>query len=204
MSDFRQVGEHYRSGPLAELPKLLADWIRGGGATIIDKSGGDWEVRLGSPSGRAAGEIPQGALEIARNGMGDFLFLSPDQLGVLGETVFVYWHESSSVEVFDEIGRLIAPPSEGPSDSGQIFYHGSDAPVRLNDVVELRVCFLLRRVGVVTYVPGVSKKDVDMEHHGLTWVGIRTTRGEQVSEVVFPETSRLKKSVRLIRRGGVS
>ncbi len=195
--DSRQDGKP----PLAVLPKRFEDWIVAGGRIIVDEDGGDWEVEIGIPSGRPAKHVPSGSLEIAKDGFGDFLFLSPNELGVLGNRVFVYWHEGPSIEVFAEnIEVLIAPPFPAPSTHPPVFFYGSDLPVQLNDEVELRIWYLFKRVGVVTYVPGISEKDKKMEHSGLAWVGIRTNKGEQVS-VIVTEANTLEKDIKLIRRG---
>ncbi len=194
--------ERDRKSRAAALPKRFADWLASGGAVIEDDEGGDWEVRIEPPPSLSTKYLPPGSLEIASNGIGDFLFLSANDSGILGERVFVYWHEGPSVEIFaEDISRLIAPPAPIPSPHPPVLYHGSNVPVQLNDEVEFRFWYLFKRVGVVTYVPGTSPKNRDMEHHGLTWVGIRTTQGEYVSEVVFPETSTLRKGIKLIRRG---
>jgi len=199
MSDTREEDKKWR---LTGLPKPFADWLASGGAVIEDDEGDDWDVRIKRPSRLTAEYLPPGSLEIAANGVGDFLFLSPDASGFLGEKVSVYWHEGPSVEVLAEnIGQLIAPLAPTPSQLPPVLYHGSDLPVRLNDVVEFRFWHLFKRVGVVTYVPGISPKNRDMEHHRLTWVGIRTSQGECISEVVIPETTTLRKGIQLIRRG---
>lgn len=81
----------------------------------------------------------------------------------------------------------------------QVKYYQTNTPVQLGDVVQIRI-FFVRRQGVVTYVPGISKKRSALEYNGLTWVTIQEDRGSHLATVVDPDTGFLKK-VRFVRRG---
>ena len=72
--------------------------------------------------------------------------------------------------------------------------------VALGDRVSIRTWFK-NRSGIVVYLPGTSLFNPQMEHNGLTWVGIRLDGGGFVGTVVLYETGRLKKTVKLIARG---
>lgn len=82
----------------------------------------------------------------------------------------------------------------------QVKYYQTDTPVQLGDVVQIRI-FFARRQGVVTYVPGISKKRSTLEYNGLTWVAIQEDRGSHLATVVDPDTGFLKKKVIFVRRG---
>lgn len=87
--------------------------------------------------------------------------------------------------------------------SGFALYADGTTQVLPGDQVELRVWAHLfkKEQGVVNYVPGISKPHKEMEHGGLTWVGIRLGDGMVVGHLVDPKTKRLKKGIRFIRRG---
>jgi hypothetical protein len=53
----------------------------------------------------------------------------------------------------------------------------------------------------VIYVPGISARRADHEHHGLTWVGVSLPNGWAIGTIVLPETQRLQKGVRFLGRG---
>lgn len=72
--------------------------------------------------------------------------------------------------------------------------------VELGDRVCVRSWFK-DRLGTVVYLPGVSSLNPSMEYGGLSWVGIRLDGGGFVGSLVFPESGRLKKRVRLVARG---
>jgi len=79
-------------------------------------------------------------------------------------------------------------------------YFGTDTPVRLGDHVTIRRWF--RHIAArITYVPGLSRKNRDMEFNGLTWVCVQIPGGTRYGVVVDPDTSELKKSVVFVRRG---
>ena len=83
---------------------------------------------------------------------------------------------------------------------GEVRYSGSDEPVLPGDIVTTRVFFRRRKARVV-YVPGISKKRMSLEHHGLTWVGMQELTGPFLSALVNPRTGRLDRRVRLVARG---
>ena len=81
-----------------------------------------------------------------------------------------------------------------------VTYSDRVTPVQLGDHVETRVWWR-KRLGRVVYVPGISPKNAEMEHDGLTWVGIRLDGGEGfVSTVVDPEGRFLVKKEKLLKR----
>lgn len=77
--------------------------------------------------------------------------------------------------------------------------YSNDSDVMLGDHVETRD-FFRKVTGRVVYVPGISPKHPDMEHHGLVYVGIQVPSGPLLATLVNPETFRLKKKVRLLER----
>ena len=81
----------------------------------------------------------------------------------------------------------------------RVCYHDRTMPVLLGDRVQLRV-FLRRRMGQVTYVPGISAVNEELEYGGLTWVGIQIDNGPAVGKLVDPTTSSLEKAVRFVGR----
>jgi len=82
----------------------------------------------------------------------------------------------------------------------RVNYHNTAESVELGDIIQTRV-FFIRRQGVVTYVPGVSKKQNTLEYNGLSWVAIKDDRGSYMSALVDPDTGYLDKKIIFIRRG---
>lgn len=175
-----------------------------GSRRILETEHGQWEVQVCRPPREIERLVPSGAVVLANNGYGDFLFLQPgpESNDQLSPTTYVYWHEGPQVEVFSpDLQQLIDLP-EKPS-SAQAFY-ADGTPVMLDDRVELRVWVKLFRKlpGTVVYVPGLSKRWSQMEHGGLAWVGIRMNHGGTVvGSLIDPETKCLQKGVRLLGRG---
>lgn len=82
-------------------------------------------------------------------------------------------------------------------------YHNSDVEVLVGDHVEFKTWIAFWRgwiPGRVYYVPGRSPMNDELEHNGLTWVGIGYGNGEQTGIVVTPETQQLRRTVRFVRR----
>lgn len=71
-----------------------------------------------------------------------------------------------------------------------------------NDIVEYRrsILFWQWRKGKVSYVPGITKLNKQMEHNGLAWVGITGFDGTFRGVFVDPSTKVLKSTVRLLSR----
>jgi hypothetical protein len=55
-------------------------------------------------------------------------------------------------------------------------YFDGITEVRLGDRVMAKVWFLWKKRGRVVYLPGVSQKNGEFEHHGLRWVAIESDR----------------------------
>lgn len=181
----------------ANLPVPLTTFIENGKDTFHCDDG-DWKVEIKSGRADFLQIIPAEALIIATNGLGDSLFLKPTAAGshVFGETVYAFWHEEQACALFPEnLCDLTQLGPLAPSSYGPIHYADGTTEVRLGDKVSIR-SFFIRRTGTVSYVPGISPKKRDMEHHGLCWIGISLDRGGSASTVVIPEMRRLQASVR--------
>jgi hypothetical protein len=82
----------------------------------------------------------------------------------------------------------------------RVRYFGVDTAVQLGDHVVIRRWF--RSISArITYVPGISQKNDDMEFNGLTWVCVQIPGGTRYGVVVDPTTSELKKNVSFVKRG---
>jgi hypothetical protein len=79
-----------------------------------------------------------------------------------------------------------------------IRYFGSEEPVELGDHVSLRVLFR-KRVGRVSYLPGVSPENPDIDFGGLFRVGIDYGDGFVMCHVDIDSLD-LKEGVTLLRR----
>lgn len=79
-------------------------------------------------------------------------------------------------------------------------YFGGQTEVRLGDRVESSLFWILKRRGKVTYVPGISPKQDDFEHHGLRWVGILTDQGTLFGTLVDPQSNTLLRRVKFLHR----
>ena len=82
-------------------------------------------------------------------------------------------------------------------------YAATDQAVLPGDRVTYQstLFFWKKRGGVVTYVPGISQKHPEMEHDGLSWVGITGDDGTFRGTLVDPESGVLKRSVVFVSRG---
>jgi len=79
----------------------------------------------------------------------------------------------------------------------QITYADGIHGVEIGDHVSTRLWFrlFLKTTGRVVYIPGVTPKSPQMEHHGLRWVGVKTASGSVYGAVVDPITHRLQRSI---------
>lgn len=184
------------------IPESLKDFIENGRA-VFHGDDGDWAVDIeliaNTPYKR---DVPSDALIIANNGCGDFLFIRKTYPALIlyAPEVYVYWHEEHRYELYsDNIETLTNPEPATPSKHKAIFYFGGTVEVKLGDEVSARD-FLFRRNGRIAYLPGISRKNRNMEHDGLSWVGIKFQRGTFVGVIVDPTTSQLKKNVRFLQR----
>jgi hypothetical protein len=84
-----------------------------------------------------------------------------------------------------------------------VVYFDRKTEVEVGDRVEFRLLFR-RRAGTVAYVPGKSPRNANLEHHGLTWVGIRIDGGGVTAAVVDPVGQFLQRKVRFLARGSVA
>jgi hypothetical protein len=183
------------------LPEPLREFLRAGKKEFRTERD-DWIVDVEIPPGYLQKSLPAGSALIANNGVGDHLFLVPDPTNhaVLAHMVRVFWHERHRFEVIAEaISSLTNPPAPTVTKRPPVLYHDRIITVKLGDEVTARN-FFLRRPGRVVYVPGISKKNRDMEFNGLCWVNIRFASGSRIGTLVDPKTSRLQKSVRFVRR----
>lgn len=188
---------------VAALPDSLRDALADGRKTLEGENE-DWLLEIRRPPKEIAPYLPPGAIVVAKNEYGDFLFLEPSGEGgtKLSPVTRVYRHEGPEIEPLVPDVRLLLKPEERTPGGGEAFYEDG-LPVLLGDRVELRVWVKLFRKlpGTVVYVPGLSPVRSQFEHHGLTWVGIRMDDGTVVGWYVDPSTKRLKKGVRLSARG---
>lgn len=183
------------------LPAALQQFIRRGG-TVLQTDDDDWEVEVETPPSYLAERLPPGAVVIAGNGLGDHLFLVPvpGQPDALSPELHVFWHEGAIVEPLKHaLAELTDPPPPTPSNVPPVLYANGVTRVLLGDEVMDKFLFFKRR-GRVTYVPGISRKHRELEHGGLTWVGITTQKGRFIGRIVDPDTSRLQRGVHFIGR----
>jgi hypothetical protein len=188
------------------IPEPLRRFLAEGGATFRCDDG-DWEVKIEPEmSDFLRKALPQDSLIIANNGCGDFLFVassdsSDSEVGSSRNPVFVYWHDEAQISEFtDDLRLLTNPPEPEPSEHAAVFFSDGATSVMLGDHVSARD-FLFRKEGRVVYVPGVSRRNREFEHGGLSWVGIRFQGGSVTGTAVDPESNKLKRSVRFQARG---
>jgi hypothetical protein len=163
---------------------------------ILETEQGEWQPDVGWPPEEVGLLLPPGAIILANNGDGDFLFLQPaGAAGVISSVVYVFWHEGPEVAIFAPDISVLANSLETPSGARQPLY-ADGSPVSPGDHVQLRVWVrLFRKVaGTVVYVPGISKRRPQLERDGLSWVGVRLDdTGTIVGSWVEPSTGRLQK-----------
>jgi len=182
---------------IKQLKELLSKHIESGLCIKTDED--DWEIDI--YENNAERHIPPGAIVFASNGCGDYLYIQEfNDRDLLDLTVYVFRHEEKVYNRFTEsIDLLLNPSPPKASEWGTIFYYGGEVKVELGDEVSARD-LLFRKVGRVSYLPGVSKKHRDFEHGGLAWIGITFQTGSIGGAYIDPDNNWVKKSVKFIKR----
>jgi hypothetical protein len=187
------------------LPESLKEFIASGKKTFRCDDG-DWKVAIEHPTPTYTKKhLPTNSLIIANNECGDILFLKSvhaqdNDISIYGTKVYVYWHEGPGIEIFaEDLSSLTNPADPIPSDQGPVYYSDGATQILVGDHVNARN-ILFRHEGRVVYVPGISKRNRELEHGGLAWVGIRFESGSLTGTLVDPETFCLKKSVKFLSR----
>ena len=168
----------------------------------IETDTDEWTVSIKSPPRYLSQALPPGSVLIADNGVGDHLFLTPESANStsLSHKVHVYWHEGPEIVVLaDDLDALLNPQAPTATKGPPVLYADGQTPVLVGDEVRARN-FFIRRPARVVYVPGISKKNRDMEFNGLCWVALKFGEGVRIGTLVDPKTSRLSKSVRFVKR----
>lgn len=83
-----------------------------------------------------------------------------------------------------------------------ILYADGETPVQPGDHIAYRTALTWWRwrPGRISYVPGISQLNAEMEFAGLAWVGIFGRDGKFRGVLVDRDTQRLKKSVQFVSR----
>ena len=193
-----------RSSTVNQIPASLRRFLDSGG-TKYRGDDGDWEIKVESevPAHLVKSITPE-ALVIGNNGCGDYLYLIPEpDSPAFAHTVFVFWHDEGRIERYLlDIDTLAAPPEPAPSPRPPVRYFGGETPVQVGDHVTVRgvVQFWRRFPGRVSYVPGISKKNRNLEHGGLAWVGIKLDKGHTVGIFVEEKSGCILKKVSFLSR----
>ena len=154
-----------------------------------------WRLKLEADPRRLGEGVGEGALIFANNGYGDYLFLVPDSTAVK-----VYWHEGPQIADYTaSVEDLLPNQRRPPTTHPQITYRGTGDVVMPGDAVEVRYWLLFSGRGRITYVPGVSPLNRQLERDGLAWVRVALDKGGLVDFVVMPDGA-LQKSVVLLAR----
>jgi hypothetical protein len=182
---------------IKQLQKVLSKHIESGLCIKTDKE--DWEIGIYENNDKI--NIPSSAIVFASNGFGDLLYLKDlNRKKMLDLVVYVYRHEEKLSKIFIEnLDLLINPPPPKASEWGTIYYYGGEVEVKLGDEVSARD-LLFRKIGRISYLPGVSKKHRDFEHDGMTWIGISFSTGSIAGAYIDPDNNWVKKSVRFLNR----
>jgi hypothetical protein len=189
------------TAPDQTLPAELATFLNAGKKKFRCDDG-DWEVRIESVEEASCGKsLPKDSLIIANNGCGDYLYLRRNQSGSWEDQVNVFWHEGPQTEVFAKnIGTLTFPPPPTVSEVGPIYYSDGTTRVMLGDHVSVRTFVFFRSEGRVSYVPGISKRNRNMESNGLCLIGISHENGLFRGVWVDPDTLKLGTKYRFEKR----
>ncbi len=181
---------------MEELQKILSKHIKSGLCIKTDEE--DWEIDIYKNDKET--NIPSGAIIFANNGYGDSLYIRDLTVNTLSDlNIYVFWHEEQVCEKFiDNICLLINPPPPKPSEFGAIFYYGGKVKVGLGDEVLARD-LIFRKIGRVSYLPGVSKKHREFEHGGIAWIGITFSSGSITGVYIDPNNKWVKKSVKFLK-----
>lgn len=171
------------------LAPRLAPLLRRRPPHLEGPDGEQWEIEFDEGP---ANHLPDGALIFAANGVGDELFLLPDEPGVL-----VFWHDGAEIAPYSPTVKELRPDHQRPpSDHGPVAYFGGQTPVRLGDRVRIRYWLFFKDTGTITYVPGVSPKKPSLECDGLAWVRVTLDEGKGTVDTIVTENGSLQKGVR--------
>lgn len=81
----------------------------------------------------------------------------------------------------------------------RVLYFGSETPVELGDHVRVRDFFRMK-TGRVTYLPGVSPQNSELDFGGLFDLGVQFDGGSFLGIRIDRDTLEVKKSVEFLRR----
>jgi hypothetical protein len=83
-----------------------------------------------------------------------------------------------------------------------VLYADKKTHVEVGDAVVYRAMLTpwRRRNGRVSYVPGISKFNPEMEYNGLAWIGVAGDDGRFRGVLVDPESNCVKRSVQFVAR----
>ncbi|MEO0795087.1 MAG: hypothetical protein AAFX93_07995 [Verrucomicrobiota bacterium] len=163
----------------------------------------EWKLEIEDSADYIEKETGCRVLVFANNGFGDSLFLKIDDAGLANEGIFEFNHEGSEVLVVPEsLEVLLGFEDREPStdDYPQAIYESGE-PIQLGDRVQFKLWLEFWKGwldGVVAYVPGISKKNLEHETEDLKWISI-DYGSESFGPVVDPDTGIVKK-VRLVER----
>ena len=84
-----------------------------------------------------------------------------------------------------------------------ITYSDGNTEVLLGDRVSAKGLFSLwkKKIGKISYVPGISSKREDLEYGGIEEVGIVFDDGNTTAVYVDPDTNVLKENIEYLERG---
>jgi hypothetical protein len=84
-----------------------------------------------------------------------------------------------------------------------VTYHNTQIEVLPGDHVEFKMWAAFWRgwqPGRVYYVPGLSRRNAELERDGMSWVSVHSNRGGQAGIWIEPSTQQLRHTVRFLRR----
>ena len=178
--------------PTLNTPKLILE-AQKKGIEYFMSDDCEWKLDVTGQNKYVEETVGHHVLTFADNGYGDYLFLK-----VGDDAVYEFCHEGPEVVVLNEplstlLGLEERLPSKGPMPR---YVDGQE--VQLGDLVQIRRWWK-KHDGEIVYVPGISRRQPELEHGGIGMIRVRCTDFELIM-TVDPSTNVICGKIALVRR----
>ena len=153
----------------------------------IDYKGYAWRIKIES-SEVISEIIHEEATVFANNGMGDYLFVKQNDIKGGSPCVFEYWHDDPQVITSEDSFTIIVGFENRRASDSPVPKYATGESMSIGDIIEYK-SFFRKKKGEVTYVPGISKKDPNLEFDGISMALFRKENGDQSTLTIDPDTN---------------
>lgn len=166
--------------------------------SYFDYKGYEWKVEV-EIYNEIIKSLSEGATAFANNGLGDYLFLKDVSLNDSLPIVYEFWHDGPQIlKSVEDFLTIIGLRVRNKSNIAVPKYESGDT-MQIGDIVQYKG-FLRKKTGEITYVPGVSKKDPNLEHDGINMALLKKENGMQVTLTIDPVRNIPCSYIKLLKR----